>query len=406
MTESAGQRFRTRFARITSSGRFIPEIDGLRFLAISWVVLFHVWGSVPGRQQTDACSALGAAVLRTLGAGAIGVQIFFGVSGFILALPFARRILSGQASIPIRPYLIRRVTRLEPPYVIHLLLITALFALAAGSGLIWDERLIGHATPLEFAVRHQPASLVYLHGPATGYANPINCVLWSLEVEVQFYLLMPLLARVFAIRSRAARRTTLLGCMAAASTLANADLGATWLGPTVLGQLHWFLVGFLTADFYLSWNESPSPDRRWDLPAALAWGGFIVLAPIEGARVLLPFVLLACFLSVFRSKVIRSAFTNPWATTIGGMCYTIYLYHYLIILAAGRPLHRWLGGGNGMLSLLALCFILPAIILVFSCGAFLLFERPFMRRDWHLRVWARLNPRSRSHAGEIAPANQ
>jgi peptidoglycan/LPS O-acetylase OafA/YrhL len=64
-----------------------------------------------------------------------------------------------------------------------------------------------------------------------GNENPINGVTWSLEVEVQFYILMPLLALVYLIGNRVARRTVLIGSIALAA-LASSPLYHTYL-PTL-----------------------------------------------------------------------------------------------------------------------------------------------------------------------------
>jgi hypothetical protein len=78
------------FSRVTTSGFFIPNFDGLRFIAIALVVLFHA--------QQEAQSALGpqapaASLLGIVPVGFVGVTLFFAISGFVLALPFANHYL-------------------------------------------------------------------------------------------------------------------------------------------------------------------------------------------------------------------------------------------------------------------------------------------------------------------------
>ena len=111
-----------RLRRVTSSDhRYLPEVDGLRFLAIFGVLFFHVIYSatnVPGVPlQASALDFL----LRPFQEGHRGVELFFGISGFILALPFAAQHLNGAAPVSVRRYYLRRVTRLEPPYLVALL---------------------------------------------------------------------------------------------------------------------------------------------------------------------------------------------------------------------------------------------------------------------------------------------
>ena len=72
--------------RITSGGKFIPEIDGLRFVAIASVVVSHVQFLLVER---SALAPSANWVFRAVNHGWRGVDLFFALSGFILALPFA-----------------------------------------------------------------------------------------------------------------------------------------------------------------------------------------------------------------------------------------------------------------------------------------------------------------------------
>jgi peptidoglycan/LPS O-acetylase OafA/YrhL len=121
-----------------------------------------------------------------------GVELFFVISGFILGLPFARMHIQQGRSVHLREYFLRRLTRLEPPYILQLIL-RVVVLLVTGQ---WALRAI---------LPHLLASLVYAHNIAyPGQTNPINLVIWSLEVEVQFYCLVPALSYLFAIRKDAA----------------------------------------------------------------------------------------------------------------------------------------------------------------------------------------------------------
>jgi peptidoglycan/LPS O-acetylase OafA/YrhL len=68
--------------RITTHKRFIPQIDGLRFVAISSVVLFHVYAALER-------GAIPPALPFNTDLAKRGVELFFAISGFILGVPFA-----------------------------------------------------------------------------------------------------------------------------------------------------------------------------------------------------------------------------------------------------------------------------------------------------------------------------
>src|SRR4051794_6304062 len=73
------------FRRITTSGEIIPEIDGLRFIAIAAVILHHLALFVSTQRKSDEGLLL---------VGQNGVELFFAISGFILAVPFAMQYLN------------------------------------------------------------------------------------------------------------------------------------------------------------------------------------------------------------------------------------------------------------------------------------------------------------------------
>jgi hypothetical protein len=110
-------------SRITSGENFIPALDGLRFLAIFAVVLYHLAGYVATKSPaTSLAAAKTSLVYAVLDKGNCGVQLFFIISGFILALPFVEHFLAAKKPVCLRKYYRRRVTRLVPPYVCNLLI--------------------------------------------------------------------------------------------------------------------------------------------------------------------------------------------------------------------------------------------------------------------------------------------
>src|ERR1051325_6478659 len=88
-----------RFSRVTSSGEFIPEIDGPRFIAITAVIFHHLIAHYLTATQRMGPVCLPAdwyqvysrsRLVSLVFPGYFGVHLFFVISGFILALPFAR----------------------------------------------------------------------------------------------------------------------------------------------------------------------------------------------------------------------------------------------------------------------------------------------------------------------------
>jgi peptidoglycan/LPS O-acetylase OafA/YrhL len=380
---SAWHQFLDRFSRRTSSGRFIPEVDAIRFFAIALVVAFHLDDYV-GREAVGADLGAGGIDFagRYLGNGNRGVQLFFVLSGFILALPFAGHFLAGRKRPSTRGYYLRRLTRLEPPYVV------------AMCGLAVAAVVIGTLGVGE-AARHLAASLGYVHNLVFGAPSRINGVAWTLEVEVQFYLLAPLLARVFIIQSRLHRRGVLAAVVVVASALQNAFLGdgAGRAELSLLNFIQYFLLGFLFADVYLTdWLESPPRDSRvWDVVALVGWPALLFVdLTTDAGRWLLPPLLFVLFLATFRGRATSRVFRLHLLTTIGGMCYTIYLLHYPLTSMLARVTPGIDVGPYGAELLLQSAIVLP-ILLAVSAVFFLAVERPCMDPNWVGKLRRRLS---------------
>ena len=368
-------RIRNSLQRVTSSGRFIPAVDGLRCIAVLWVVIFHMNIYVLAKSTAyDAESAAGSYARKIAECGHYGVQLFFVISGLVLGLPFAEHSLKGRGKVSLRSYFSRRVLRIEPPYIINLLILFALL-------LVVKSESIATQAP------HLGASLGYLHNVVYRDSSWINRAAWSLEVEVQFYLLAPLLATVFAIRRPTLRRMVILGAIALLGVLKSAPHDFRLHVPiTVLSFLDFFLAGFFMADLYTTtWNSRPVQKLFWDLPALLAWCAVIGAHFFAPAEPFLAFVILAACAASFRGRWVHRVLSTGWVPTIGGMCYTIYLYHYHIISAVGRLTIGIPAGSSYTGNLLLQTLLNLPPILAGSAVLYLLFEKPFMVRDWPSR---------------------
>jgi peptidoglycan/LPS O-acetylase OafA/YrhL len=374
---------------ITPGRRFIPEVDGLRFIAIMAVVGFHLAG------YTSAKAMNGAAVLpwqtwfvRILAAGSYGVPLFFVLSGFLLAMPFAKWRLGLGARPSLKAYYLRRLTRLEPPYVVAmcLLFFAGMVAWGAAVGAArWTNLL---------------ASLGYQHNLIYQQPSLINCVAWSLEIEVQFYLLAPLLAAVFSIRNVFVRRLLLLG-----ASLILPFVRSLWSGPlsdrlslSLPYYAEYFLVGFLLADLYLTdWGEKPIKTIAWDLATLIGWP-ILLTATLTGTfHPFVPIAILFCYIGAFRGLCSSWVLSRRPITVIGGMCYSIYLLHYQTISMTGHLAGHFLRGVT-FLDRFAIeaAFSLPAILAV-TILFYLLIEQPCMDNLWPSKLCVRFSPSPSRH---------
>ncbi|WP_367387833.1 acyltransferase family protein [Lewinella sp. LCG006] len=371
-----------RLMRITSSGRYIAEVDGLRFMAIMPVLVQHLSERTQRYAAQDWATPLADNFVAFWASrGTIGVFLFFAISGFILGLPFAKYHLQGGRKVGLSQYFWRRLTRLEPPYMVWMV-IFFLVLLVKGS------YSFGELFP------HLGASLGYLHNIVYEDYSVINPVAWSLEIEIQFYLLAPVLAWMFF---RWPNKWLRRGLMAAATIgILVAQQRFGWVAMpyklTLLWQLQYFLVGFLVADFFLvDWQGQNKAKGVlvWDF---LAVAALLVMALSWSAempkRLVFCVALLGFLVAGFRGRFFTAFLRRPWIAAIGGMCYTIYLIH-LPLLEGLTPLTNKLAFTNSFgIHLLWQALLLFPVVFVVSAAGFLWLEKPCMDKDWPAKLWA------------------
>ena len=363
----------SRLRRITTSGSYVPEIDGLRFVAIASVVLYHISIQTKGEggQATD-----GNVFWTAVSHGYRGVPLFFAISGFILGMPFAAHMLQSKAPVRLKSYFLRRVTRLEPPYILMMLIRAVL--------LIWlMHKSLWLVTP------SLVASLFYLHNLVFAEVSLINPPAWSLEVEIQFYFLAPIIAWCYfkgraPIRRRAfASAAILAGCFARNYLAAISPR----MEMSILCNFQYFLAGFLLVDLYLSdWKKIPR-HFVWDLVSLICWS-WIFIDKEARVHLFFPLAIVVAFVAAFKGPVFSWIFRLTWVTLLGGMCYSIYLTHNLAITLVDSGLKRMPHlSSMGTLEESALAY-LTSLVAATGLGLllFVAVERPCMDKRWPAKV--------------------
>lgn len=370
-----------------ANNAWLREVDGLRLVALLPVVLQHLMERFAQHTTLNLPKPLTDDPFAFfISRGTVGVFLFFAISGFVLALPFARCHLEGTRQPSLRTYAWRRVTRLEPPYLIWM-------------GVFAAVLLVKGTCSLAALWPHFLASLTYTHGLFFGAYSPINPVAWSLEVEIQFYLLAPFItALFFRIPHASARRVALVGALLG-WTLMQHQLG--WLELpyklTLLGQLPHFLVGLLALDYFLAARSVPVRQHiAWDVAAPLAYVALCYTWTTEfWKNCAFAAALWVLFTAAFRGVYFRKILQNEWVAIAGGMCYTIYLTHL--------PLLEAITSFSGRLRFTDHLFVnfwaqaALALPLVWGLGAvfFYAIEKPFMRRSPSIptSVWPKFKVR-------------
>lgn len=339
-----GERLGKRY-RLDRAGR-IPELDGLRGVAILLVILCHYVGNA-------GHAPLGVwphRFLSAFSAGWSGVDLFFVLSGFLIG-----GILLNAREAPhyFRAFYMRRVFRILPIYYLW----TLLFAVTVGvATAFFPGRLAVSARDL----MRVPVQLLFLQNIFIGMPRfewIWFVVTWSLAVEEQFYLLAPPLIRYLSQRNFVA---ILVATVALAPVLrfllfrywAPGTYLSTFLMPCRADALAWGMllaVGWRRASFreFVSRNRARLSGALLILFAgvgALLWW---LARPLSGVTVTIGF----SWLAVFYSALVLTVISKPegWIGGVmrwkflgwlGGISYCVYILHEAFNLFAHRLLLR------------------------------------------------------------------
>lgn len=210
----------------------------------------------------------------------IGVAIFFVLSGLLLFGPWVRAVAAGTSGPSVRRYGRNRVRRIMPAYLITVVL----------AYLVYELRPIDPNPGHTWTGLIRNLTLTQIYGDYfAGYQHQGLTQMWSLAVEVAFYLLLPALAWVLLTvlcRGRWRPRVVLagLGAVAAISPLWLIVLHTTGWLPAVAGMwlphyLIWFAGGMALAVLQ---TMGVRCGWRVALPAAVA-AFLIVSTPVAGS---------------------------------------------------------------------------------------------------------------------------
>ncbi len=300
--------------RITNSSSYLPFIDGLRFFAILPVLLEHSADfydkNIHPLYSSDFYNNWGIKFL--VGNADNGVLLFFSISGFILAYPFASAILKNDPKPGLKSYFIRRFIRLEPPYLI---ILSVLFILNV---FILKKFAFSDLLPSYIASFFYSHEIIFAEHPY------INFVFWSLEIEIQFYLIAPVLMYVFHLPPMLRRF-----CIMASMLLFGLYSQFNELPfISILDYMQYFLSGILALDLYLS-NKGDLKSKVYVIIGLILLVG--IWTGIFTKAIYLPFLLTGLIYFASKSYGLRKFISLKWIAITGGMCYTIYMIHYPVM---------------------------------------------------------------------------
>lgn len=340
--------------RSPADGESIDALDGIRALAVLLVLASHTDG------------------FHLTGQGSIGVWLFFVLSGFLLAIPFANNPEKASSFVGMLEFAIRRLKRILPMYSITLLLFYFLYP--------------GFISNFKDLAKH------FLFIIANGH-------LWSTQQEMVFYLFMPALLYFSYLISKIVVKFSkiVIGCLfLIVALILNKYLTTSvfYLLGNYKEQTFYiaiFLVGMALAYFYSHFKSSEYQENKknnyllniiaisiliiffisakyykdkigllvksdylgWEYPLAFAFlSAILILSIVLNENGLLN--------KIFSSKVLRS---------IGVVSYSMYLTHYLLL----HYLSKYIFNNN------ILFFVLTFLTYLVSAVTYYYIERPFIK---------------------------
>ncbi len=355
--------------------KFLGALEGLRGYAALLMVVYHAW-VLTGGPLLGGGRAL-------ISGGFLAVDLFFVLSAFVLCLPAAVSGRFGSWS----DYAVRRAARIVPAY--YAALATALIFFHALAGPVADRRpptleaVLAHLTFLQVEARLIPG-----YNGALGFR--VDPVLWTMSVEVAFYVVLPLIAIGFL------RRPVLWLFVAFAGTVALRAL-ALGLADSATADRLLSLPPMFAADFAAgmagAWLYARGVRLRgWMVAAAIvaaigvlwASGGADAGSARLGARqslwlaVAVPLAFGALVLAAAAGPhAWQRLADNPPARWLGKVSFGVFLFHFMVMLFCLNTLGFKRGTTADFLALLVAGV---AGSLLIGWASWLLIEQPARRR--------------------------
>lgn len=356
------------------------DIQGLRAIAVALVIVEHTrWG---------------------LTGGFTGVDVFFVISGFVIAGSLLRG-LSREGKVGFKEFYKRRVFRLMPAATL-VILVTAVVssllvsplglqqqaAVTGGAALVWAANIALYYFSSDYFSPHVQAN-PYLHT-------------WSLGVEEQFYLVVPVVLALSWAAGRKLRRdpvkvlfavVALLGVasfMLSLATSTGSTLGvfrnpaqfAFYMMPTRAWE---FAVGMLLALALHRRSHSLAHATAAGamsaagvaligigavvITNAMHFPGYAALLPVAGTAL--------AILGGMRGSAVASMLGSPLMVWLGDRSYSLYLWHWPLIVFARRI---WPDSAPAMIGAVVAALILADLTFRFV-------EEPLMRRGYQPLRW-------------------
>lgn len=297
------------------AGSRLKFLDGLRGLACLGVMLHHLYHC---SELNGPLSTVFPVWLRlTCTYGALGVQVFFVLSGFVIALSLSRLQITSSTAVN---FAIRRHVRLDPTYWCCLLLAMAISLVSFHV----HPQLYTKPTFLSLAT-----NMIYADG-ITGSTSLLG-VSWTLCLEVQFYLIFICIlfaGQYFNLFKEKLVVTSVTLILAIVSLYLRLYVFTDHF-PWFIGS--WYLFAMGAMSFWCLVGDMRSPVFLLFAISAITLG-----AVYRQNGVVCGAVVALIIYGVGRANYLTTLLSNPIIQYFGRISYSLYLIHLLILIRVYR----------------------------------------------------------------------
>lgn len=343
------------------------DIDGLRAVAILGVLAYHFGLGAPG--------------------GYSGVDVFFVISGFLIAGIIKSELESGTFSLA--QFYVRRVRRILPALVVCIAVTSV-----AAARIFFSFDLVQYGKTLASVVT-ATSNFAFIHKYTNYFNNDVseNPLLhtWSLSIEEQFYALFPLIVMLLFRYRRSALLPAMLLAAAVSLGLSNYLVEHRSLGAffSTDGRVWELLIGTI-----LAFGAIPHLRHRLAREGAALLGAAMIIGSYALYDAATPFpgfmalpLCLGAALIIYSGTIadaggpmpptfVARVLSFPAMTAVGVISYSVYLWHWpLLVFVRYRFPDAFEGDARVQVSLL-----LAALSLVLGALSWRYVEQPFRGR--------------------------
>ncbi len=351
---------------------YIPQLDGIRGLAIILVISFHYFGYIP-----------------VFSFGWCGVDLFFVLSGYLIT---SRLVASQKEKNHLKKFYINRALRILPIYYLTLILFYTGFNLLVKNENFYLFDFYNHNWA-SFAFFFQNWTFIFYHGLKENFLTHF----WSLAIEEQFYLVWPFFLYIFLQKKWFYKMIFIVILLIAISRTFIYIQHPDWSDYpyyyyNTFCRMDGFLIGGSLWLFQKSNNRRPLALYYFIALLAVILGIYFTgnasvsnpfISTIGYTLIAITFAGLIHAASSNSSKLISIIFNYRWLRFIGKISYGLYIFHWIVLRVLEVRIEKKLSNleyfSNQGAHLLSL-FICLLVTFTVSTISYFYFELYFLKR--------------------------